>query len=208
MDFMPPSALLRISILSIYLLLPQANAWSQTVADIRPMLKGLRDDQQQQLIRYLRHINAPLDEGVQNAYRQLPERRKKQVVDLLEYYRTPNRENLLTTVSWLPDTLHLGDMADRIVHVDSFRVTNTGQYPYLIERARATCDCVIYQTPDYPIMPGESATLRVEFNSREKIGHSRPVVVVYDNSFPNRRQILHIKAHILPRKTARMPWDN
>lgn len=199
--------LLRIRLIPAGLFLACTAVWAQPNADIRPLLKALTAEQKQQLTHYLRHLGAQPDEEMQNVYRQLPERDKKRVLDLLDFYRESARQELLATVAWSPDTLMLGDIPDGTVRMESFRVTNTGKYPYWIERTRATCDCTVVQAPNYPIMPGESAELRVEFNSRGKLGHSRPVIIVYDNSAPNKRHILHLKAHVLPRKQAIMPWE-
>ncbi len=202
-----PLLSLRSFALFLCLFLMQTAVWSQPVADIRPMLKALTPEQKQQLRQYLRYLGIHSDEEIQNAYRQLPERNQKKVFDLLDFYRELARQELLATVVWAPDTLVLGDMLDGTVHIDSFRVTNTGKYPYWIRYARATCDCTAIQVPDYPILPGESAVLRIEFDSRGKLGHSRPILIVYDNSTPNRRHILHVRAHVLPRKKAIMPWE-
>lgn len=197
----------RICLIPASLFLAHAAVWAQPNADIRPLLKALTAEQKQQLTQYLRHLGAQPDEEMQNVYRQLPERDKKRVLDLLDFYRESARQELLATVVWSPDTLALGDMPDGAVRMESFRVTNTGKYPYWIERSRTTCDCTVVQAPNYPIMPGEAAELRVEFNSRGKLGHSRPVIIVYDNSTPNKRHILHVRAHVLPRKQAIMPWE-
>ncbi|MCS6930110.1 MAG: DUF1573 domain-containing protein [Saprospiraceae bacterium] len=193
--------------LACFLLLKLEHSRAQPNADIRPLLKALTADQKQQLTHYLHQLGAQVDEDLQNAYRQLPEHRKKQVLNLLDYYRESARRELLTTVAWSPDTLFLGDVMEGTLHIDSFRVVNTGKHPYWILNMRTTCDCTVVYAPNYPIMPGESAVLRIQFDSRGKLGHSRPVLIVYDNSAPNKRNILHIKAHVLSRKRARMPWE-
>jgi len=182
-------------------------AHAQPVADIRPLLKALTSEQKHQLTQLLRHLGASADEDIQHAYRFLPEEHKRQVLDLLDFFRYSNRQEQLAEVVWSPDTLFLGEMVEGTVRIDSFRVTNIGRHPYWIRNTRATCDCTVIYAPGYPIMPGTSATLRVEFNSRAKLGHSRPVIVVYDNSEPNMRHILHIKAHVLSRQSIRFPWD-
>jgi hypothetical protein len=48
-------------------------------------------------------------------------------------------------------------------------------------------------------MPGETAAIRVDFDTRGKIGLSTPGVVIYDNTRPNGRQIVYLQADIVPR---------
>jgi hypothetical protein len=50
-------------------------------------------------------------------------------------------------------------------------------------------------------MPGESLTMRVEFNSSGKRGRSQPGIIVYDNSSPNLRNILYLDGEVVPRAT-------
>lgn len=183
-------------------------AHAQSVADIRPLLKALSKEQKQELTRFLHHLGAQPDDEIQGAYRQLPEKDQKQVLQLLDFYRQSAQRELLTTVTWNPDTLWLGNASEGQPLVGAFRVTNTGQYPYWIYDAKATCDCVVTSAPDYPILPGESALLRVSFNSNGKLGESRPVVIVYDNSTPNKRCILHVKAYVQTRRRiVQYPWE-
>jgi len=85
------------------------------------------------------------------------------------------------------------------VFTDSFLVTNTGAKPYIIKDVKATCDCTVLRRPTYPLMPGETAAIRVEFDPRGKIGKTTPGVVVYDNTRPNGRHIVYLNAEVVPR---------
>ncbi len=180
---------------------------AQPVADIRPLLKALSKEDKNELKKYLYHLGAQPDDEIQNIYRALPESSKKKVLELVDFYRQPNWRDLLTTVVWTPDTLDFGQLEEGERAINAFTVTNTGKYPYLIDRQNATCDCTVVSAPAVPIMSGEAATLRVEFNAKQKVGQSRPVIIVYDNSTPNRRNILHVKAHVSLRQKSKFPWE-
>lgn len=108
-----------------------------------------------------------------------------------------------TTVIWQPDTLFFGDVYEGAILLDSFRVMNTGENPYVIKSVKASCDCTVLRFPSHPIMPGETAAIRVEFDSAGKAGHARPGIVVYDNSQPNSRNILYLDGEVIPRKKPR-----
>lgn len=108
-----------------------------------------------------------------------------------------------TTVQWQPDTLFFGDIYEGAILLDSFIVTNTGEHPYMIREVKASCDCTVLRAPTHPIMPGEKAVMRLEFDSAGKAGHTQPGIIVYDNSTPNSRNILYLKGNIIPRKKPR-----
>jgi hypothetical protein len=113
-----------------------------------------------------------------------------------------------TTVRFAKDTLHIGSVEEGDVIIDSFMVTNTGARPYLIKDVKATCDCTVLRRPEYPVMPGETAAIRVEFDTRGKIGRSTPGVVLYDNTRPNGRQIVYLQAEVKPRVKPRNNMGN
>ncbi|MBK7938794.1 MAG: DUF1573 domain-containing protein [Lewinellaceae bacterium] len=108
-----------------------------------------------------------------------------------------------TTVIWQPDTLFFGEVYEGAILLDSFQVTNTGTNPYMIKSVKTSCDCTVLRFPTYSIMPGETAAIRVEFDSAGKAGHAQPGIVVYDNSQPNSRNILYIDGNVMPRKKPR-----
>lgn len=110
-----------------------------------------------------------------------------------------------TTVEWEPDTLFFDDINEGHILLDSFRVTNTGDQPYVIKSVKASCDCTVLRFPKEPIPPGKTATLRVEFDSAGKAGPAQPGIVVYDNSRPNSRSILYLSGNITPRKKPKNP---
>lgn len=112
-----------------------------------------------------------------------------------------------TTVVWRPDTLFFGDIYEGAILLDSFKVTNTGANPYVIKNVRASCDCTVLRFPSRPIMPGETAAIRVEFDSAGKAGHAQPGIVVYDNSMPNSRNILYLDGNVIPRKKPKNPIE-
>lgn len=110
-----------------------------------------------------------------------------------------------TTVQWEPDTLFFGEINEGFILLDSFKVTNTGEHPYIIRSVKTSCDCTVLRLPKEPLMPGQTAAIRVEFDSAGKAGDALPGIVVYDNSRPNMRHILYLSGYIIPRKKPKNP---
>jgi hypothetical protein len=111
-----------------------------------------------------------------------------------------------TSVDWIPDTLFFRDINEGIILLDSFRVANTGEHPYLIRDIKTNCDCTVLRYPKDPVMPGDTATIRVEFDSAGKAGKAQPGIIIYDNSMPNARSILYLNGYIIPRKKPKSPF--
>lgn len=109
----------------------------------------------------------------------------------------------LTTVSWKPDTLQFGIIEEGTILLDSFVLTNTGVLPYEIRGAKASCDCTVLRYPKKTIPPGQSASIRIEFDSQGKAGLTQPGIIIYDNSSPNLRSILYLNGRVMPRRKPR-----
>lgn len=109
-----------------------------------------------------------------------------------------------TKVRWAHDTLFFGKIEEGTLLLDSFVVTNIGDKPYLIRDVRASCDCTIIKYPQKPLLPGQSAALRLEFDSTRKAGPTQPGIIVYDNSSPNARSILYLDGEVTPRKQVKV----
>lgn len=115
----------------------------------------------------------------------------------------PAARGNLTTVSWNRDTLQFGIIEEGMILLDSFLVTNTGTLPYQITNARASCDCTVLRYPKTPVKPGQTASIRIEFDSQGKAGLTQPGIIIYDNSTPNLRSILYLNGRVVPRKRPR-----
>lgn len=77
-------------------------------------------------------------------------------------------------------TIKQGEVVDH-----TFKFTNTGKSPLIIESATASCGCTVPQPPTEPIAPGETSQIEVKFNSAGKMGQQYPTVTVRANTQPN-----------------------
>ncbi len=149
----------------------------------------------------MRYLGLSIDKEVQQSYEQL-NAEKKERVQMYIQLKTQDAGAPLprTTVRWNRDTIHFGTIEEGSILLDSFKVTNTGKQPYIIKEIKTSCDCTVLKYPEYPVMPGETATIRIEFDSRGKSGATEPGIIVSDNSIPNSRTILYFKGIVQQRK--------
>lgn len=79
-----------------------------------------------------------------------------------------------------------------------FTFTNTSDVPLVLTDARGSCGCTIPEWPREPIMPGETASLTVEFNSRNKRGKRNQKVTITANTNPP-QTFLYLTGEVIPR---------
>ena len=82
----------------------------------------------------------------------------------------------------------------KVMHVFTFK--NTGKNDLIISRAIGSCGCTVPEFPKESILPGETASMKVFFNSTGKKGDQHKTVSVYAN-VPNGGVVLTIKAKVI-----------
>ena len=66
----------------------------------------------------------------------------------------------------------------------NFRFKNNGKKPLIITNATASCGCTVPEKPEKPIPPGETAFIKVVFNSKGKAGTNHKIITVSSNAHP------------------------
>ncbi|MEJ8802492.1 DUF1573 domain-containing protein [Pontibacter sp. H249] len=92
-------------------------------------------------------------------------------------------------ISFAETSYDFGTVKQGEVVEHTFKFTNTGKSPLIIESATATCGCTVPKSPDMPIAPGETGEIKVNFNSTGKAGMQAPVITVRANTVPNITQV-------------------
>ena len=75
-----------------------------------------------------------------------------------------------------------GRILDYEVVRHTFKFTNTGEAPLLIEEVSGTCGCTAPTWTTEPIAPGESGTVEVEYNPAGKSGRERQALTITANT--------------------------
>ncbi|MCO6492015.1 MAG: DUF1573 domain-containing protein [Phaeodactylibacter sp.] len=94
-----------------------------------------------------------------------------------------------------------GTIEEGTVVSQVYTFTNTGDEPLILSNARGSCGCTVPQWPHEPILPGETASLTVEFNSRNKQGKRVQKVTLTANTDPP-QTFLYLKGEVMPGEDA------
>jgi hypothetical protein len=87
--------------------------------------------------------------------------------------------------------------------VCSFKFTNTGKEPLILQQPQSSCGCTVPSWPKEPILPGESNEIKVTYNTK-KVGPINKTVTVKSNA-KNNNVVLRITGKVEPDQTQQVP---
>lgn len=165
---------------------------------LKPLLPTLDTGQSAKVLDYAHFLGAYYGRPLEATCKLLNTANQERVVQYIHFLKNTGAPEP-TIVRFLRDTIPFAQIDEGTILLDSFQVVNTGKAPYFISGAKGGCDCTAVGLPKFPVMPGDTATIRVEFDSIKKAGHTTPGIILYDNSRPNRRNLLFMDGEIKPK---------
>ncbi|RTL13809.1 MAG: DUF1573 domain-containing protein [Flavobacteriaceae bacterium] len=90
-----------------------------------------------------------------------------------------------------------GTITEGDVVETEFIVKNTGETDLIISDAKGSCGCTVPEPPKDPIKPGDSAPIKVSFDSKNKPGEQEKTVTLTTNT-ENGHETFKIKANVKP----------
>lgn len=98
----------------------------------------------------------------------------------------------------LDKELHdFGTITEGAVVETEFIVKNIGETDLIITEAKGSCGCTVPEPPKEPIKPGDSAPIKVSFDSKGKPGAQEKTVTLTTNTEVG-REMFKIKANVTP----------
>jgi hypothetical protein len=87
------------------------------------------------------------------------------------------------------ETFDFGKIKQGEVVSHRFTFTNTGKSPLIVSNATATCGCTVPEWPKKPVLPGDTASIAVTFNSAGKSGLQDKQVKITSNAQPSEAMV-------------------
>ena len=91
-----------------------------------------------------------------------------------------------------------------------FTITNTGNQPLIISLCKGSCGCTVPLCPKKPILPGESAIIKVTYKT-SKVGPINRTVYITSNAVNSNAKPsifeLYIKGNVKPEPVGGPPVD-
>lgn len=104
----------------------------------------------------------------------------------------------LTTIGIEAPDHDFGEIKEGDVVKHTFRITNTGTNPLILENVKPSCGCTALDYPKEPIAPGKSADITAQFNSLGKAGDQLKYITITCNT-ANRIERLSFKGKVIPK---------
>ena len=175
------------------------SAQQDSIPQWHTLAPKLNVEQAAKALDYAHYLGAYYGKSLEKSCQQLDIKSQGRMGRYMHYLLYPERL-APTTVRWILDTIPFGQVEEEFILLDSFALINTGSAPYVIRKIKSNCECSVTRPPAFPVMPGDTAWVHIEFDTRGKIGPAKPGIILYDNSRPNRRSILYLDGYIVPRK--------
>ena len=80
-----------------------------------------------------------------------------------------------------------------------FKFKNTGKEPLIIQSATGSCGCTVPTPPKDPVKPGETAVIKVHYDTKRVGNFEKTVTVVSNSKTPSK--VLKIKGVVKPDAT-------
>ncbi|GAB3538934.1 hypothetical protein GCM10027443_34800 [Pontibacter brevis] len=96
---------------------------------------------------------------------------------------------------------NFGDITQGDVVEHTFKFTNTGTQPLVIERVDVTCGCTTPNWTKEPVMPGKTGFVTAKFNSAGKMGQQKKAITVHSNAAEGAKYV-YIVTNIKDKSTA------
>lgn len=105
----------------------------------------------------------------------------------------------ITSIEFKETVFNFGNIKSGDIVSHNFVFYNTGKNPLIINSAMGSCGCTVPSYPETPIAPGDSAEMKVVFNSTGKSGPTTKSVTIVANTEPQISE-LNISSNIAKSK--------
>ena len=89
-----------------------------------------------------------------------------------------------TQMRFIETSYNFGEVNQDSKNTKTFKFTNTGNEPLIIENAKGSCGCTVPTYPKEPIKPGETGEIEVVYNPGKQKGAQNKTVSITANTSP------------------------
>lgn len=110
-------------------------------------------------------------------------------------------KNTGAKIEFAYETIDYGTIENNSDGNREFKFTNTGKTPLVISNATGSCGCTVPTWPKEAIAPGESAAIKVHYDTKRTGAFNKSITLV-SNAVNVPTKILHIKGNVNAPKEA------
>lgn len=99
------------------------------------------------------------------------------------------------TFSFETEIIDYGNIAQNSEGKRIFTFKNSGNSPITIKSVKGSCGCTVPTKPEKAVLPGETATIEVTYDTKRIGGFSKTITIISNAS--NERKVLRIKGNVM-----------
>lgn len=88
-------------------------------------------------------------------------------------------------MSFQETVFEFGEVREGETVEHEFHFTNTGKVPLVINNAQSTCGCTVPEWPKVPIEPGQKGSIKVNFDTENRLGFQEKPITITANIYPS-----------------------
>lgn len=104
--------------------------------------------------------------------------------------------NQLAKIYFEQTSFDFGSVPSGTKVTHSYNFKNIGATPLVINNAYANCGCTVPKFPKEPVLPGESESIKVIFDTESRKGFQLKKINIFTNTYPS-QNILELKGQII-----------
>ena len=109
--------------------------------------------------------------------------------------KTASKPSSKAAMKFETDVMDYGTIKQNSERVRKFFFTNTGKEPLVIQSAQGSCGCTVPTYPKEPIMPGQKASIDVNYDTN-RVGPFTKTVTLTTNADGQETKVLTIKGTV------------
>lgn len=107
-------------------------------------------------------------------------------------------KSLVAVSTWKATQVDLGKIEQGKPVTKTFELSNTGEAPLIISNVQTSCGCTASEWPKEPVLPGESAKIKVTYSAASAGVFSKTITVTSNAETPT--TVLTIKGEVVGSK--------
>jgi hypothetical protein len=115
------------------------------------------------------------------------------------FAQNPDNAKALGILTFKTNVIDYGNVEKGTEKLRVFTFTNTGKAPVLITKVKTSCGCTVPNYPKKPILPGESASIDITYDTN-RVGQFKKTITVMSNSEEALKQLI-IKGNVVEKTT-------
>ncbi len=119
---------------------------------------------------------------------------------------TPVKNPNAPVITFDKTTYDYGTIYERSHGNVNFVYTNTGKEPLILSRVRSSCGCTIPKWSRQPLMPGESDTIKVHYDTKRIGSFHKSITITSNATKPS--VVLKIKGKVIREESTALPTKN